>query len=259
LNPQAFGEMIHAALQALAADPAARAETDAAMVAAFLGAHAERWVRARYGAAPALPVLIQLEAARQRLTAAAQQQVALLAEGWDIVASELSIKGQVEGLTVSGRIDRVDRQRATQAIRILDYKTSEKAVDPAQAHLAPPLEDAPDYAVAALEKPQRWKDLQLPLYRRLLAEQPEYRGSCEVGYFNLPKAVSETGVALWPELTGALEESARVCAAGVVRDIRHRRFWPPALRVTWDDFESLFPQGIEACVAAGDFEKRLRT
>jgi hypothetical protein len=74
----------------------------------------------------------------------------------------------------------------------------------------------------------------------------------EVGYFGLPKAVSETGVRAWEELGGELAASARTCVEGVVRDIRRGRFWPPSERVKYDDFERLLQGGYADCV---DVEK----
>ena len=50
----------------------------------------------------------------------------------------------------------------------------------------------------------------------------------QAGYINLPPALSETGVNIWPELTDAMIASARECACGVIRSIKAGIFWPPA-------------------------------
>jgi hypothetical protein len=93
-----------------------------------------------------------------------------------------------------------------------------------------------------------WQDLQLPLYRRMVLDQSEFAGqSCEIGYFNLPKATAETGVAIWEPFPGDLAAAADTCARGVIADIRANRFWPPSGRVKNDDFAILFPADAEKC------------
>lgn len=242
-----FGNLVHAALQQLGR--AGHAHDDAAALADFLTREAERWVEQRYGSAPALPVRVALEAARRRLTAAAAVQAQLATEGWETVLTEKKFSMKLEGLTLSGRIDRVDRNSRTGTLRIIDYKSSDTAVAPAKAHLAPAADDTPPFTgVEVGGKLRRWIDLQLPLYRILLREESALQGPIETAYFNLPKATSETGVSAWEGLDDALSESARASAAAVARLIRDRVFWPPAARVRYDAFESLFSTTMEDCV-----------
>ena len=129
-------------------------------------------------------------------------------------------------------------------LRVLDYKSSDQAQAPAAAHLGTWRDDLPDYArVESAERPRAWRDLQLPLYRLLLQDVPEFAGfaQVEVGYFNLPKAVGQTGIQVWPDFDASLLDAARCCAEGVVRDLRAGRFWPPREHVRYDDFARLFP------------------
>jgi len=234
-----FGELMHHALQQLAGEedePAASEDSDA--LAERLTAAAERWVTRRFGGVPLLPVSVQLEAAKQRLQAAARVQAELYREGWRILATEVSVEGGIAGMPVRGKIDRIDRDCATGRIRILDYKTSDRASNPSKTHLGPWRSGAAGYAKHRVGRQERkWQDLQLPLYRLLRQDE----GHVEVGYFNLPKAVHDTGVALWEGFSAETLKSARSCAEGVVRALRSRMFWPPADRVLYEPFDMLFP------------------
>ena len=80
----------------------------------------------------------------------------------------------------------------------------------------------------------------------------------ELGYFNLPKAVTETNVCIWNDFNESLLESARACAEGIIKDVKARRFWPPSAKVQYDDFEKLFPMAASECVDVGDFELFMR-
>ena len=108
----------------------------------------------------------------------------------------------------------------------------------------------PDFARYLAESGKEiWRDLQLPLYLRALAG--EFPGEIAGGYFNLPKASTETGIALWDDYTPALADSAWACATGVAAAIQARQFWPPSetIRADEDEFASLFHHGAAASVA----------
>jgi hypothetical protein len=103
-------------------------------------------------------------------------------------------------------------------------------------------------------KKRRWTDLQVPLYAVLLSSDPDLRGPFELGYFNLPKSLDETGVVPWEDVSAALLQSADACARGVIRDIKSRRFWPPAQKTKYDAFGSLFAADPALCVNAEAFQ-----
>ena len=73
---------------------------------------------------------------------------------------------------------------------------------------------------------KKWVDLQLPLYRILVA-QLGIDGDVGLGFVHLPKDLAKIGYdhAPWNEddLNSAIHT-----ARGVIRDIREGRFWPPA-------------------------------
>ena len=78
----------------------------------------------------------------------------------------------------------------TGAVRVIDYKTSDKGVSPLAAHVRSARRDetAPDWARFTVDgKDLVWTDLQLPLYLEALAG--EMGVAVGAGYFNLPKAV----------------------------------------------------------------------
>ena len=248
-----FGTLCHTALEAMGREPALRDCVEPATLRAFLLEALEAEAIRRYGATPTLPLLVQLESARQRLSRAAEVQAETRAQGWVIERVETAFKIEIGGLVVSGKIDRIDRHETTGEIRVLDYKTSDKPVNPAEAHLksVPRGETPPVWALldAEAERPRRWVDLQLPLYGQALAA--EFGPAVTCGYFNLPKAVGETSLALWTEFTPELRESALRCATGVCAAIRAEEFWPPNenVRAEWDEFATLFHEGVAASVA----------
>ena len=249
-----FGTMVHEVLQKMAQSNEMRQCENDVKLGEFLYAEAENWVAERFGLSPSLQIKIQLDAAKQRLRAAARVQADLVREGWEIVDSETKIKTELAGMPVSGKIDRIDRHRDTGRIRILDYKTSDDSQKPEATHLGSVSEGVADYMrVDIKSKEKRWTDLQLPLYRMMLFEKAEFQEQVELGYFNLPKAVSDTGVVIWEDFTDELLESATNCAESIVQDIQNRRFWPPMSKVQYDDFESLFSADIPDCIDAAAF------
>jgi ATP-dependent helicase/nuclease subunit B len=266
-----FGTLCHAALEAMGHEPALRDCTDAKELRAFLLAALDREATSRFGAELALPLIVQLESARQRLGRAAEVQARTRAEGWVIEHVECKFTLDVGGLVVSGKIDRIDRHEGTRAVRVLDYKTSDQPAQPREAHLRAGrrTETAPEFArFASGERELVWRDLQLPLYLRALemgrvesalGSRPSHeamagmvtRPIVTAGYFNLPKASTETGIALWHDSTREESEAAWRCAEGVAVAIRAGEFWPPNenIRADQDEFAALFHHGAAESVA----------
>ena len=240
-----FGNLVHDALCDMAHDPIQRDATDPEALGAFLAARASAWVQDRFGTTPPLSVSIGLDAAVQRLRAAARVQVELQQAGWRIQQAETRFEAEIDGITIIGRIDRIDVHTETGRVRVIDYKTSDTTVIPDKSHLAPCRADTPDaWQLAQDKRTARWIDLQLPLYLILLPDS--FGDDVETAYFNLPKAVTHTGVVPWEGLDASGRASADACARDVIRRIRERVFWPPTERVDYDDFESLFYGGADA-------------
>ena len=168
---------------------------------------------------------LQLEQARRRLYAFCVAQVALTQQGWRIVHAEdeeqarqrrgeLCVPFTVDGETISlvGRIDRIDFHEPSRIVRILDYKTADTALPPLKTHFAN----------------DTWIDLQLPLYRHLWpAAWVDGPADCtiELGYFNLPKTVDDTGVVVAPWDAAALD-AADTVARSVIRNLINSVFGP---------------------------------
>lgn len=247
-----FGRLCHTPLEKFAAEPW-RDCTDEHALAAMLVEEFDRAATARYGEAPAVPIVAQLESARQRLRWAAKVQARERADGWVIAAIEKDFAVPFGGFQLRGRIDRIDRHEATGAWRVIDYKTSDTAKTPVEAHLDTPWAHAPEWARLTVDGRERqWIDLQLPLYLLALPTiLPEAKERAACGYFNLPKAASATTLALWDGYSLELHESALRCAEGVAAAVRAGNFWPPneELRPDYDEFATLFQRGVTASVA----------
>lgn len=249
-----FGTLCHGALEAMAREPALRDCTEAGGLRDFLLAEFERRMRARFGRELTLPLLVQQESARQRLAKAAEVQAQERAGGWVITEVERKFELPVDGLLIAGKIDRIERHEASGAWRVLDYKTSDAAVDPADAHLRGPRRGEEPPAWARWEggtKPRVWSDLQLPLYRRVLAAEAA-GAPVACGYFNLPRAAGETGLRIWEDFPPALEASAWECARGVIAAIKAGVFQPPreltGREAELDEFAALFHGGAAASI-----------
>lgn len=245
-----FGTICHLALKAFGENATLREEEDARRIAEFLTSRAEQLVRNRYGPSLSTAVLLQLDSIRQRLRAAARVQAALRQEGWHIVENEYKLGGirgvWRHGIRIRGTIDRIDRHDDGRW-RILDYKTSDQAVDsPDRSHVKRmrSTSQAPEVAVFSYRgKEYRWTDLQLPLYAVLAADRFGQLPEC--GYFNLPKAVTSTGVSIWPQFDAELAREADACCRRLVENIRNGVFWPPVERVPYEDaFGRLFHNGV---------------
>jgi len=251
LNAMDFGNLVHGVLEHVGRDPVLGKTTDEALLSEGMLADFEQRIRCDYGESPTLPLLIQFESARQRLRRVAAVEVAERQAGWMTERVEWAFKVPLGGLTITGKIDRIDRHTDGR-VRVVDYKTSDKALDPLGKHLATLRtedQDRPAWLrVMHRGKERRWIDLQLPLYRLALAE--EFGLDLTAAYFNLPKAVGETGIALWDDPVGELQGAAETCAAGVAEAILREDFWPPVDHLSrYDDHgNKLFHHGISASV-----------
>lgn len=251
MNPMEFGNLCHHALEQLGRDESLRDCADEREVRGFLLNEADRFVESRYGKVLTVPVRIQLETARQRLSWAAGVFARDRAEGWRTEHIEWRFDRdhpwEIGGLRVRGTIDRVDRHGDSGALRVLDYKTANKATLPVDAHLVALKRTEDAHALrqwllypAPDGRMMRWIGLQLPLYvlalRRIEGDGPPVTA----GYFNLPRAAGETGIALWNGLSDAVLEQAMHCAEAAATAIVAEAFWPPAARPRFDDFARLF-------------------
>src|SRR5690606_913075 len=107
-------------------------QTNPAQIARFLNQQLDQIVAASYGSEPLFPVHIQVEQIRHRLHLFANWQAEWARQGWEIRFTEIGSGKNVNfdlddgtGITLRGRIDRVDFNAARNEWIIFDYKTSE--------------------------------------------------------------------------------------------------------------------------------------
>lgn len=263
LDARDFGTLVHRVLERLGQETAWRDCTDGEELARAFDATLTAVVAARFGDELSLPLLVQVESARQRLAAVARLQAQERAAGWVIDRTEWKLpagKLIVGGIELSGTIDRIERHESTGSWRVLDYKTSESAKAPVKAHLRLDRAGTAWLDAARVDvggKPYRWTDLQLPLYRWALGELFDAK-DVEVGYFNLPKAVTETSIALWEDFDSALQESALRCAEAVGAGVKTGRYWPPVEQPENDEFTALVHDSVAGSFDVSDWPAAAR-
>lgn len=235
LSGDLFGSLLHRVLSRFGRHAGMQTNKSERDIAEFLVDALGLEARRLYGSDQRrAAVRLQLEQARLRLTTFARHQAELAGGGWRIIYAEADEErgAQANGnqdrtenkledvfrkftarqIMLVGRIDRIDFHETKNTIRILDYKTADKARTPQETHC----------------KDDRWIDLQLPLYRHLwrkaLADfPPSGDRKVELAYLNLPRADAAAGLALATWTDDDLEAADDVACA-VIRDIVARRF-----------------------------------
>lgn len=268
MNVMEFGTLCHWALEQYGknydGDPLNKDE-----VVNFLIKKLEENVHGRYGRKPTLAVTLQLENAKRRIEKAADIEVQSRIDGWEIVAVEHNIETMINGIRVSGKIDRLEYHSHKKCWRVIDYKTSSKASSPEAVHFgkkANPLTDEESYYTEVGDKKELklWADLQLPLYIAILDTDQNVispdgnrfdssKLNYEVGYFNLPDAITETGLYLWNGYSSDLTSAALNCAKEIIVRVKNQTFWPPSEDLIYDNFEDLYTSNLTDNISEGVF------
>lgn len=216
LGPADFGDVCHEVLRRFGTSPL-RHTTDAGSIRSALHQFLADVAEERYGSQRLPAVNVQLAQLRLRLDAFADWQARWAGEGWRIKFTEVPersrpyvLRVETGAIEVRGRIDRIDLHEPTGEWFVFDYKTSDQEKKPREVH----------------RRGDRWVDLQLPLYRRMVRGLG-VSGTVKLGYILLPKDVSKTGAspADWNEAELA---EADATADDVVRKVLAQVFWPPA-------------------------------
>jgi ATP-dependent helicase/nuclease subunit B len=231
-----YGTFAHSALEPLMQNPDILSpEEIQQMVVDSL----DRVIEQRYGKNLSAPLQIQRHTLEQRLRAMALHEAEIRTDGWRTVLAEEKVTLEINGVTISGKIDRIDRRG--NEFRVLDYKTADSEQIPEKQLFTSARDHTPEYARITDEhgKERAWRDLQLPVYILMLRQLQPNAESVQAGYFNLPKAVSNTGIKIWNTVTQADIQSAENCLRGIVADITAGRFWPPTEKVKYDPFEKI--------------------
>lgn len=213
LDALAYGTLAHEVLQRFGQDASLRHEHRAEAIEEALRALLAEEVRQRYGPRPRASVAAQVRGLGRRLAAFAKAQAREVQAGWAIELVEHPFEVALpmpEGeppQRIRGRVDRIDLHAGSGVRRVLDYKTGEKIDDPVRSHCR------------GRGEKRRWVDLQLPLYRALLAiERGWPEDSIEVGYATLGREVDRIGIHIadsWGtgDFAQAIAEARRVVLA----------------------------------------------
>jgi len=253
MNARDFGSVTHTVLENWGNDPEARQISDPGKLTTHLESALDQTILREFGKKPPLAIRIQVHAIRQRLEWFARQQALSAEQGWEILHVERKIAIPSGGFTVSGKIDRVDRNRETGQLRVIDYKTGNvKNIESehrkkitARTRLPAHIDqgEAPfQSATDAKGKPADflWNNLQLPLYA--LAESEDSNGEVPIPcYIHLGKTKENVGFTMWETFSQEDLESAKSCMDWITSRIADRSFWPPAEKVPYDDY-ALFSQ-----------------
>jgi ATP-dependent helicase/nuclease subunit B len=258
MDAMSFGSLLHHVLETFATESPAVASTDVNIIRSEFHRLLEIKLHATFGQRLTVPVMIQCESARQRLSWWAEKEAEERAKGWQIVAAETRISPeenpwQIGPMIITGIVDRVERHPQL-GIRLIDFKTyspsvaqkgQRKSVE--EYHLSklkrnedPALLPPWSLTTTSQGEAARWSDLQLPLYH--LAMQQQYPNeTIHTAYATLGKTKGDVGIDAWPDLEGHQLESAKTCAEGIISAVLSRHFWPPAPKVSFaDDFDPLF-------------------
>lgn len=182
LTSSAFGSLIHAVLADFGQSPH-KDSADPNVIGAYCVARLEHHLYVSTFGAPTGAAQVQAEQAKARLLSFAEAQAAQRARGFviDRVEQAVEVEAVFDGITLVGRIDRIDRHPDGR-VQLFDYKTHDRAETPEARH----------------RKRGEWIDLQLPLYRHL-AKALGYAGPFELGYVSLPREDAVFATATWSE------------------------------------------------------------
>ena len=248
LDAMSFGTLCHEPLKGLK-DPGPAGAAGSSLI--FQNLEAGMWERVRreYGEKLSLAVRLQIESALARFRTVARIEAEEREKGWRTVETEYDWELEIGGVAFTGRIDRIDRHGESGAIRIIDYKTGDRAKSPGEAHLAKYHGSEKDAFVlpgsVLPEGDRRWIDVQLPLYAEVARMKYPDASGVHCAYFNLPSVQEDAGIVPWDDLGPGLASSAVAAAQAVAQAIEGGRFWPPApIRAERDPFARLFPNGI---------------
>lgn len=254
LGANDFGTFCHEVLDEFGSDEFSRdLESEEDIRKAIL--HHFEAVRSRRYPNPTLNLILQLEAAKERLLNFARIQAEQIAAGWRIIECEKSIKGVTpfKGLfptTLKGTIDRIDYNRETGKFCIIDYKTwdsSSKASEKIYSRSRKDIElknllGFPSFKTYGngrypREYETRWLSVQMAVYRELLeGSDPKYHGNIsEFKYAVLASTAAET--CFWgagndfriadaiPSARETMKRAFELISAGI--------FWPPGPSDLW--------------------------
>ena len=251
-SARAFGNVLHKVLERFGRDEEAKMLTRHEAISTWLSncldQELSRWFRSE---AP-MAIEFQTESARQRLDYFARRQAVRRSEGWAISDVELKVELDLDGVVVSGVIDRIDQNLETGEWMIWDYKTGKSALDVASAHCKAvssrsPLprhlsDDAFTFEGPGATKSKAtsvyyWRQLQLPLYAAWLRREKGVQAG--VGYISLRPTAKEVDFQTWDWFDQSAVDAGETAAREIIARIKRGVFWPPAEKVDFDAFKDM--------------------
>jgi ATP-dependent helicase/nuclease subunit B len=251
MDPMDFGDLAHQSLEAWGKNPALSASVDAGVLKHFFDKDVRERADLRFGRQWPLGVEIQIEALVQRLGRFAELLADEAGRGWRVHAIEHPFALTIGNWAVKGKIDRID-VHADGRVRLLDYKTSETAKDPAEAHVKEfkrtPLREK--YPVQAwMERGKAgavWLNLQLPLYMAYWRQAHPVE-TLQCGYVHLPNSLETVAFSLWEDFEPGLESGALACAGAILEALEKNDRTVIPLADCWkrEPWSEWFPGGPE--------------
>ena len=244
-----YGTLLHAILQDVttryaAAPDGSDAEVLAQEISTYAAKCTETQIRAQYGDENnAFPIIINI--LQRNITKTVQEfarkHAKDLCNGWEVIMMEqqllfsLPSEDEDSPLLFDMRVDRVDRNRHSGLMRVIDYKSN--ATDPRQTHWERLSESATALYEAYMpkafilrdekDKCYRWSSVQLPLYAEALKQIHHLPTLPETAFYNMPRTSPGevayhpmTGLESKSEMTADLHEKAMQCvqaAASLMR------------------------------------------
>ena len=217
MDGRAFGNLAHEVLEDFGHSKI-RYSTNEDAISEFLNDRLDTRAKEFYRGSRLPAVRIQIEQLRMRLERFAVLQAKMTQNGWRIFSAEEKVVHKLivdgEDFIIKGTIDRVDVHESSGKVAVWDYKTSDKGDDPNATH----------------RSRDGWKDLQLPLYRRLITEIDGLKdrdlSGCQLGYVLLPKQLDKVRFAELRTNPQDLEDADDL-VMDIVRKIRAGAYWPP--------------------------------
>ncbi|MEM9079159.1 MAG: PD-(D/E)XK nuclease family protein, partial [Verrucomicrobiota bacterium] len=248
LNHRDFGNLTHLVLEDFFLTPAVHSPEPELISQAFHDLLSTR-LHQIYGQSRSIPLIIQEDSLRRRLEWWSHLEAEQRRHGWTLLHVEQPISTDeqpflLNSLEIRGTIDRIE-QHPDDGIRVLDFKTKAKPTPVAKAHLRnfkrheDPDKTPDHFQVQTGKRPQRWSNLQVPLYLISLAQKfPDQ--TLTAGYVALGNTKDNVHLDLWSNLDPTLLASARTCAECIITSIHQNQFWPPNEAPQYDDFAPLF-------------------
>ena len=224
MDPRGIGTLAHEVLERFGKS-AVRDSISVKEIRDFFRQELHALFAKRFGAQPLPSIQIQVAQLEMRLERFAEVQVVHRRQGWRIEHTELADLQKdfvVDGkpISVTGRIDRVDRNEHNGLQAIIDYKTGSSATSHQFVR-------------------GQWKSLQLPLYKWMFTGNEHDSGEpVETGFGRLSRSLESIAIDLkqWDEeqIDLAVEQ-----AADVIRAIRKNEFAPNPKRRWPDEFDTI--------------------